>query len=211
MSSFGIIGKENTQSSATGNQGIFTPKDVYELTIDKKYGFTNAAYQLLSVTELSGSSTSITGFGGYGQYLIFGSGVTVSEDAALTFRISTDSGATYKSGASDYDYTTRELNDQGTIATTKDTGEDEVHIGSSSEATQPTDFVMECHHFDDADPELFGAGVIEYAKCDVNGTVRDMGFTHWFYNSAGTISGIQFLPTAGTFSGGSIHIYGVTI
>ena len=72
MSSFGIIGKENTQSSATGNQGIFTPKDVYELTIDKKYGFTNAAYQLLSVTELSGSSTSITGFGGYGQYLIFG-------------------------------------------------------------------------------------------------------------------------------------------
>ena len=211
MSNFGIIGKENTQSSATGNQGIFNPTDVYKLTIDKKYGFTNAAYQLLSVTELSGSSTSITGFGGYGQYLIFGSGITVSEDAKLQFRISTDGGATYNSGASDYDFTHRELNDQGTIATTKDTGEDEVHIGTSSEGTQPTDFVMECHHFDDGDSELESAGLIEYAKCDVNGTVRDMGFTHWFYNSTGVVGGIQFLPTAGTFSGGSIHIYGVRI
>ena len=169
MSNFGIIGKENTQSTATGNKGIFNPTDVYKLTIDKKYGFTNAAYQLLSVTELSGSSTSITGFGGYGQYLIFGSGITVSEDAKLQFRISTDGGATYNSGASDYDYTARGLNDHGTIATTNDTSEDNVHIGSSSEGTHPTDFIMRCHPFAAGDSELEGAGCIESATCVVNG------------------------------------------
>jgi hypothetical protein len=198
-----------TQSTVTGNKGIFNINDVYELTLEGKYGFTNEGYQLISVTELSGSSVSIGNITGFGQYLIFVSGVTFSEDAILQLRFSEDDGATLKSGASDYDWRERELNDQGTLANVNDTADSEIQIGTSSEATKPLDVHIELHH---ADTSSTLPGVLfQTVKTDSAGTFIDHSFGMGHYNTASVVNGIGFLPSAGTFSGGRVSVYGVRI
>jgi hypothetical protein len=164
---------------------------------------------LLSVTNLSGSSTTISNITGYGQYLVFVRGVTFSEDAILQLRFSNDNGSTLESGATDYDYFHRELNDQGTIANTTDTEDSEIQLGTSSEATKPLDVHIELHHFDEATTDA--AIAFQYVKTEDGGTVIDHGWGHGWYNNDEVIDAIGFVPSAGTFSGGHVVVYGVNI
>ena len=210
MSKYGYIGKDGpTQSLENGNTGLFTPNDILDLQKKGKYGLKNAGYRLLSVTNLSGSSTTISNITGYGQYLVFVRGVTFSEDATLYLRFSNDNGSTLESGASDYDYFHRELNDGGTIGNVTDTADSEFEIGSGSEYTKPLDAHIELHHLDEATTDA--AITFQYVKTETGVTVIDHGFGHGWYNTAEVINGIGFLPSAGTFSGGQVVVYGVNI
>tara|TARA_R100000458_G_C8264501_1_gene239685 strand:+ start:971 stop:1612 length:642 start_codon:yes stop_codon:yes gene_type:complete len=212
MSKYGYIGPDSatpTQSIENGNAGLFTVNEIFDLKKEGKYGHTNAGYRLLSVTNLSGSSTIIGDMTGYGQYLVFVRGVTFSEDAILHLRFSNDNGATLESGSTDYDYWHRELNDQGTIANTADTEDSEIQIGTTSEYTKPLDAHIELHHFDT--PTTDAALTFQYVKTEDGGTIIDHGFGHGWYNTAEVINGIGFLPSAGTFSGGQVIVYGVNI
>jgi hypothetical protein len=210
MSKYGYIGKDvPAQSIQTGNAGVFNPDDVIDLKQENKYGPTNEAYRLLSVTELSGSSTLIGDITGYGQYQIFVQGVTFSEDAILQLRFSEDNGATLKSGASDYDWRERELNDQGTLANINDTADSEIQLGTSSEATKPLDVHIELHHADTS--ETLPGVLFQTVKTDAAGTFIDHSFGMGFYNESNVVNGIGFVPSAGTFSGGRVSIYGVNL
>ena len=210
MSKYGYIGKDGpTQSLENGNTGLFTPNDILDLQKKGKYGLKNAGYRLISVTNLSGSSTTISNITGYGQYLVFVRGVTFSEDATLYLRFSNDNGSTLESGASDYDYFHRELNDGGTIGNVTDTADSEFEIGSGSEYTKPLDAHIELHHLDEATTDA--AITFQYVKTETGGTVIDHGFGHGWYNTAEVINGIGFVPSAGTFSGGQVVVYGVNI
>jgi len=212
MSKYGYIGPDSalpTQSIENGNAGLFTVNEIFDLKKEGKYGHTNAGYRLLSVTNLSGSSTIIGDITGYGQYLVFVRGVTFSEDATLHMRFSNDNGATLESGGTDYDYFHRELNDGGTIGNVADTEDSEIEIGSGSEYTKPLDAHIELHHFDT--PTTKAAMTFQFVKTETGGTVIDHGFGHGWYNTEEVINGIGFVPSAGTFSGGQVVVYGVNI
>ncbi len=101
MSEYGYI-PEAPEQSFGNNKGIFTPKDIYDLTRADKY--TNyGQLELIETQTVSGvSAVNFTNLENYNVHFITYSFDGVSADLSLLGRLSSDGGTTFKTSTYQY-------------------------------------------------------------------------------------------------------------
>jgi hypothetical protein len=160
---------------------------------------TGSGMTLLSTTTLSGSSTNIGVASGYVHLYIVSYGMTLSTNAELYFRLN--------SIASGYDMTG--LNARST-SVNNDVG-DSIWSGapgmasrlSSSTANIDTFFIQ---NYDSS--SMFKMATLTAAYVD-NASTTQFGAQTGVLRNTTAITSVTFFPNTGTFTGGTVLIYGV--
>jgi hypothetical protein len=165
-------------------------------------------YTLLSTTALSGvASTTVTGLGGYNK--LFGAiynSTTATASNEIRLRPNNDSGANYFwatafiAGASSYATT----NTSGSGNFVSQSEIDAAKFGSTGSSGDANVYFA----IDGANSA--GKKMITYASGVAPGSGNaHRNFTGWtIYNSSSTISSFNVRVTGGTFSGGTLYIWG---
>ena len=157
---------------------------------------------LLSTTTLSGSSTSITSISGsYTNLLVLVNGAHASGDSTTVYiRFNSDSGNNYSSGgyflenAVNYPFNTNPT-DYFTIFQTT----------SSTTALDKTSSVINVYNYTSAGNKMTDG----FTTTKLNSGNRQTLITCGHYGGGSAISSMQFTLASGTWSGGTVLIYGV--
>jgi hypothetical protein len=145
----------------------------------------------------------------YNKYVIILQNVIPATDAVLLYvRISTDNGATWKSGASDYAYAGN-TNSTSTVASIGNTGDTEIQLSLTNQgnaAGETTNAVIWLW-----DPLNVNTRTGIDAKSNLHTTTTAPFMTSVFgeYTTAGATDGIQFIFSSGNIASGDFIIYGV--
>lgn len=172
-------------------------------------------YELLSRTVISGSPATVDfTFDAtlYDEIRFVLSNVRPSNNASqLWLRTSSNSGATYDTGAGDYAFILEAFSVNSTTLTdvgTQDSGESRIEIsspmsnGGGDEGISSTISVL-------------GPNLAQNTGVSGSGSYRSSGILHTKFsvsgvrNSATDVNGVRFLFSTGTFASGTITMYGV--
>jgi len=195
--------------------GLYTLED--DGTESGPLGIDGGVWVLLSTQTASNSSmidftSDIDST--YRRYAIFIDDLTPATDAVdLYMRISTDGGSTWKSGASDYDYTTRAISPTGWVDSVSgggaaqmlmtggsgtlrhgngavENGHAEIYINNPAGASKYTTFNAEAHYINEN-----GRAVISMSTS--------------FYKATTAVDGIRLYFSSGNISSGTFKLYGL--
>ena len=155
---------------------------------------------LLSTTSLSGSSVTVSSLSGsYTNLQIVMKGAYASGDSDLFIRLNSDSGSNY----AHYSLQTNDTTASGFYTDSAT----QVQIGfitGTNTYDKRTDFVMDLPRYTDTS-NCFGISTLStYA---FSGRRQIQNFFR--YNNSAAITSFTIYPSSGTFSGGSLYIYGV--
>jgi hypothetical protein len=143
------------------------------------------SYTLINTggTSLSGSSTEISGLSGYNYLFVHIDSAKASTAANFRFRMNADTGSNYYAATGDGD------TDAWTAVTT---------TGSSGGVASEHFIFIDAANSTGIKPFWFSA------------VVQAVGTSHGagYYGGTSVISSFTFLPSSGTFSAGTIKIYG---
>jgi len=200
MSEYGYI-PESPEQSFGNNKGIFTPKDIYDLTRADKYTNYGQLELIETKTISSGSTLNFTSIGEdvYNVHFVTANNIeSSSANTGISIRLSNDSGSTYEAGTS-YEKAVQyggaigngESNSTGTSALpfTSDTANQNkggycylYNLGDSTKYSFQTFQSIEESYYQ------YGSGL---------------------YKTADEINAIQFLTTNTNVWTGTISLYGI--
>ena len=205
MSEFGYI-PEAPEQSFGNNKGIFTPKDIYDLTRADKY--TNyGQLELIETQTVSGASqVDFTDLGTYNVHFATFSNIRGSStNKVLYLRVSNDSGVTYQSSGYQIAYFTR--NTFGSNTDGRSTSYSAMFcsypVGDST--NEGTNGYVYMYNLLDSSKYSFStiqASMLDsspYLNCTFGSNVKPTAETH---------NAIRFLLSGGTMSG-TISLYGI--
>lgn len=158
---------------------------------------------LLSTTALSGASTTISSINQTHKHLmIVGKNIYVSSTGQFQLEINADTGS---------DYALTNLNGDGTTAATS-ANENSAgyfvlgYVGTDNTYSKTGNFDMTIPRYSETEYHPFNHDYVAYAT----------SLSKWIYytqrnryNDTAAISSLKFITANGTFSGGTIYIYGV--
>jgi hypothetical protein len=204
MSEYGYI-PEAPEQSFGNNKGIFTPKDIYDLTRADKY--TNYGQLELIETQTYSSAVSSVQFTNikediYNVHFMTINNAILSGDN-VSSRLSTNGGSSYVS--SGYQVASQNGNASGTFGESRTTSEVHLNvIGASS--SNPQNAYVYYYNLGDS---------TKYSFQTLQGTIDDDGtyfmrFGSGVYPQANVVNAIQVLsPASVNFSSFDISLYGI--
>ena len=201
MSEFGYI-PEAPEQSFGNNKGIFTPKDIYDLTRADKY--TNYG-QLELIETKTGSGSATLDFNSIGSYnvhfLTYNNLDTGTNSDYAQIRLSNDSGTSFET--SNYQRAVQYGGTNGGFGENRTTSANRFDILSFSNAGTPMNGYVYFYNLGDSTKYSF---VTHHSSI---GTIY-MYFGSQVYTVAETINAIRvFNNSAGNFTSGSISLYGI--
>jgi hypothetical protein len=155
---------------------------------------------LLSTTTLSGSSTTISTISGsYIQLLIYGRGIYGSANDDFFVRFNSDTGSNYLSN-------TVQGTGSTSIGYSVSTGTSMLvgGIGTGSAWDQVCNFTTTIYRYAETEYKL-----ITNQSAQKTSSVWQNRLSTNAYNSTTAISSLTYLTGSGTFSGGTVYVYGV--
>jgi hypothetical protein len=174
------------------------------------------AETLLSAGTVSSAATSghvLSAYTGYRVLRFVLTGITVSTDGVkFQLRTSTDGGSNYDSGASDYSYSAHLISDTDVTQTLNDyrlftdSADDAIEICQAIGSTAGEVAHLEVWLYGAASTTLYKS--IKFHCFYVGSGVTVSGQGHGTRHATSDIDAVQFLVSAGTFSG-SYAIYGL--
>ena len=194
----GLTGVDSLPSQ-TGNNGLFLTTDGSTASWAEAGG---GAWELLATYTPSGASTiNIEDFSStYDDYVIIGT-LACSTTALPRIRIKIGAGSY---GTSSYAYSTLNYNafqyDSSQVAILMG---DSIADGSNA-ASIKMSFITNCSNVNDSTYH----GVYGQTNNATGYNVRGAAYSGYYHGSSGTLSGVQYLPSAGTYTG-TIRIYGI--
>jgi len=204
MSEFGYI-PEAPEQSFGNNKGIFTPKDIYDLTRADKY--TNYGQLELIETQTYSSAVSSVEFTNIKENIYNVHFMTINNailsGANVSSRLSTNGGSSYVS--SGYQVASQSGNASGTFGESRSTSEVHLNvIGASS--SNPQNAYVYYYNLGDS---------TKYSFQTLQGTIDDdntyyMRFGSGVYPQANVVNAIQVFSTPSVnFSNFDISLYGI--
>ena len=164
---------------------------------------TSGGMTLLSTTSLTGASTTISGINQTHKHLmIVGKDIYVSSTGQFQLEINGDTGT---------DYALTNINGNGTSAATS-ANEDVSgvfvlgYVGTNNTYSKTANFDMTIPRYSETEYHPFNTDFVAYAtslSAWIYYTQRNR------YNDTAAITSLKFITANGTFSGGTIYIYGV--
>jgi len=180
-------GTDTSAVLAVGANGTTLVADSAEAT-GLKWAAASAAaksYTLINTggTSLSGSSTQISSLSGYNYLFVHIDSATASTAANFRFRMNADTGSNYYAATGDGD-----TNAWTAVTTT----------GASGGVASEHFIFIDAANSTGIKPFWFSA------------VVQAVGTSHGagYYGGTSVISSFTFLPSSGSFTGGTINIYG---
>lgn len=174
---------------------------------------TVGTWQLVS-SQVASTSASIVFTGLTNSYqaykLLISNFVPVNASAHILMRISTDNGATYKSGSTDYNYAIRRLTQAGTGTNTNLTGGGSqilIDFQGFSTSTLGSQFELT---FVDITTSRAGNGVYWIGNYfDNTSSNINMVIGEGYYTTSAAINALQFKASSGNISSGTFKLYGI--
>ena len=178
----------------------------------------DAGLVLLGSTTLSGAVATVdfaSGIGaGYAAYLLLGVGITLaSDDAELHLRVSQDAGATWKSGASEYDF--RLFGDDGNANINRaSSGDAKIVLAGGAGATFAVgNATGEGVSFRATIGRPSVAGIHKLIEVE-SAWIAAVGDPYWFRGAGrykgntNAIDGLRVLAETGNIAAGAFRLYG---
>lgn len=165
-------------------------------------------YQVISSSSASGSATIDFNITGYSYYTIYISGLVAANDVeTLQMLVSTDSGSTFKTGASDYRYSILRLINASDQAATS-LGSDHINLNNlrSNVSTRYSAGIV----------NILGAAettntTIFYADQYINSNgTTSMVSSSGQYLATTTVDAVRFQMSSGNIATGEFKLYGIT-
>jgi hypothetical protein len=180
--------------------GIGTTGQVLNVSGGVPAWATPGGMTLLSTTALSGSSVTVSGISGdYTNLQIVMKGGYASGDSDLFIRLNSDTG-------SNYAHYSMQTNDTAASGFYADSAT-QVQIGfvtGTNTYNQRTSFVMDLPRYTDTS-NCFGISTLSTYAFSGRRQIQNC----FRYNNSAAITSFTIYPSSGTFSGGSLYIYGV--
>ena len=207
MSEYGYI-PEAPEQSFGNNKGIFTPKDIYDLTRADKY--TNyGQLELIETQTVSGvSAVNFTNLENYNVHFLTYSFDGVSADLSLLGRLSSDGGTTFKD--STYQYANQRGDGEGGFEEPRSTSTHSFGIANKANiATAGHSFNGYIYYYNllDSSKYSFETNHSSYSDREAANTVA-FNFGSGVYPTAETHNAIQVLPNTSTITG-QASLYGI--
>jgi len=157
---------------------------------------------LLSTTNLSGASTTISSIDQtYKNLTIVGKNIYVSSTGQFQLEINGDTGS---------DYALTNLNGNGTTAATTANENDYPfilgYVGTTNTYSKTVNFDITIPRYSETEYHPFNSDFVGYAT-SLSLWIYYTG--RFRYNDTAAITSLKFITANGTFSGGTIYIYGV--
>ena len=204
------------------DQTVGAGQDNYVLTYDNaggKISLEAAAggggggnFTLVSTTTISSSvsSVDISLSGSYTTYCLVGESITWSTGTRVNLRVSTDSGSTFKSGSTDYNWAGRYRyagNGGAGAANLGALNQDDVIelAGAYGTATDSIGFSASLYAHDSSSLR-FALNAVSASSGTNNVAERTVAGS---YNAITAVTDIRLLPESGTFNSGVIKLYGL--
>jgi len=207
MSEYGYI-PEAPEQSFGNNKGIFTPKDIYDLTRADKY--TNYG-QLELIETKTGSSVSaidFTNLGTYSVHFITYSFDGGASDVSLVGRVSSDGGTSFKD--STYQYANQRGDGEGVFEEPRSTSTHSFGIANKANiATAGHSFTGYMYYYNllDSSKYSFQTNHSSFSDREAANTVA-FNFGSGVYPTAETHNAVRLLPNTSTITG-QASIYGI--
>jgi len=207
MSEYGYI-PEAPEQSFGNNKGIFTPKDIYDLTRADKY--TNYG-QLELIETKTGSSVSAIDFTNLGNYnvhfLTINDYQVATDGQSMNMRFSDDGGSTFETANYDWAFQIGQAN--GTFGEYKATtgGSMEVNRFGGNASNETMNAYVYLYNLGDSAKYSF---TTSQATSTLEYTARyGMQYGGGFYHVASAINAIRLLVPSGVMSVTSASLYGI--
>ena len=170
------------------------------------------SFTLVSTTTISSSvsSVDISLSGSYTTYHLVGESITWSTGTRVNLRVSTDSGSTFKSGSTDYNWAGRTRyagNGGGGAANIGALNQDDVlELATAySSAIDSIGFSAILYAHDSSTLRFMLNGVSASSGTNIVAQRTVAGS----YNATTAVTDIRLLPESGTFNSGVIKLYGL--
>jgi hypothetical protein len=206
MSEYGYI-PEAPEQSFGNNKGIFTPKDIYDLTRADKYTNYGQLELIETQTVSSVSSTNFTNLGNYNVHFLTYNDIDLSTDANLRARLSNDGGSSYI--ASGYHHGIQRGNVIGTFDELRRTGNTYFLAVFTDNGGAGTNETKEgySYFYNLTDNSKYSFGTFMSMSTNSAGQ-HIMMYGSSLKPTAETHNALQVLPNTGTMTG-TLSLYGV--
>ena len=204
MSEYGYI-PEAPEQSFGNNKGIFTPKDIYDLTRADKY--TNYG-QLELIETKTGSGVSAIDFTNIKEDIYNVHFVTIVAGVSNTGSVQIrffESGVLESSSVYDVAYQNGQAT--GTFDESKSTSETRLFATRTGTADEPRQAYNYLYNLGDSTKYSFQT--MHGVSRKTGTTACDMRFGSGVMHQASQVDGIRFLETSGGLLTGSISLYGI--
>ena len=206
MSEFGYI-PEAPEQSFGNNKGIFSPKDIYDLTRADKY--TNyGQLDLLQTQTISSATANFTSLdvSTYNVHLFTMSDLVVTTQTELGIRVSNDNGSSFETAS--YQFANERGLASGSFAERKSTSQGSIRLGGDAKAETNSTFNGYFYMYNAGDSAKFT--YFTSHTTFTSGTLYATEFGSGVYNNAESINAIQIGEgILGAFSSGTISAYGI--
>ena len=172
-------------------------------TFFKAAGATPAAggMTLLSTTSLTGSSVTVSSISqSYKHLLILCRDLYLSTPENLRFRLNGDTGSNYFAHIIRFRTTTQ-------IEANTDTSSILISAPSISAYDEKVKFEMNLYRYTETEQKIFNSRALSKPSAAIGYESR---YNMYSYNSTTAISSFTLFPDGGTFSSGTLYIYGVS-
>jgi len=207
MSEYGYI-PESPEQSFGNNKGIFTPKDIYDLTRADKYTNYGQLELIETQTASADSSLDFISLGSYNVHFLTYSFDGGASDVGLFSKFSNDGGTSFI--ASGYQFAQQRGDGEGGFGEYKSTSMSSMQICNLANiATAGHSFTGYIYYYNllDSSKYSFQTNHSSYSDREVANTVA-FNFGSGVYPTAETHNAIQVLPNTGTMSG-QASLYGI--
>lgn len=160
-------------------------------------------------TASSSSSLDFTGLTGFASYeFVLSAVIPATDSVALRVRFSQDNGSSFKSGASDYSYITREHDTSDTAATYNSAGTAQIVIAGvvSNASGWGVSGVLRTNDLASSSVRKALTGVLGHLNAGPVDTVG-MHSSHFIADTA-VVDAVRFLFSSGNIASGTIKCYG---
>lgn len=206
----GSTGADPVVASLTAGTGISITPGAGSISIAST---ASSSWVYLTKTSASASasvtftSTYLTST--YNKYVILLQNVIPATDAVLLYvRVSTDDGATWKSGASDYAYAGN-TNSTSTVASLGNSGDTEIQLTITNMGNAAAEYTNAVIWLWDPLNASTRTGIAAQCNTHSTATAPIMTQLQGEYTTVGATNGIQFIFSSGNIASGDFIIYGV--
>ena len=203
---FGYI-PESPEQSFGNNKGIFTPKDIYDLTrADKftQYG----QLELLQTQTISSATANFTSLdvSTYNVHLFTMSDLVVTTQTEFGIRVSDDGGSSYET--SNYNFANQRGYASGTFGERKSQSQGSIRLGGDVTTDTNSVFNGYVHMYNAGDSSKYT--FFTSHNTFTQGSTYTMEYGSSVYKVASTINAIQIGEgILGAFSSGTISAFGI--
>ena len=207
MSEYGYI-PEAPEQSFGNNKGIFTPKDIYDLTRADKY--TNyGQLELIETQTVSGTPTSVS-FTNIQEniynvhFLTFSNLDAPAQSQNFGFRFSTNGGSGYETG--NYQYAYPYVNTAGGTFDTKSTSGSQIEYAQTGSDTRNMNGYAYFYNLGDSTKYSF----VTFQEFQGGAGADLVTFGSGVYTVANVVNALQIRTTGGSgYTSGSVSLYGI--